>query len=75
MPLRIFLSGLLLLTALGLGLIGYQVTRPSPLVERIIQLSAVRRALARLPPGRIIALTWPGGRSGRPRREAAAGLA
>ena len=28
MPLRIFLSGLLLLTALGLGLIGYQVTRP-----------------------------------------------
>ncbi len=28
MPLRIFLSGLLLLTAMGLGLIGYQVTRP-----------------------------------------------
>jgi pilus assembly protein CpaB len=28
MPLRIFLSGLLLLTALGLGLIGYEVTRP-----------------------------------------------
>src|SRR2546430_16935621 len=28
MPLRFFLAGLLLLTALGLGLIGYQVTRP-----------------------------------------------
>src|ERR1700761_5256837 len=28
MPLRLFLAGLLLLTALGLGLIGYQVTRP-----------------------------------------------
>ena len=28
MPLRLILSGLLLLTALGLGLVGYQVTRP-----------------------------------------------
>ena len=28
MPLRLFLVGLLLLTALGLGLVGYQVTRP-----------------------------------------------
>ncbi len=28
MPLRLMLSGLLLLTALGLGLVGYQVTRP-----------------------------------------------
>src|SRR5205807_1246359 len=28
MPVRIFLAGLLLLTALGLGLVGYQVTRP-----------------------------------------------
>jgi pilus assembly protein CpaB len=28
MPLRLILSGLLLLTALGLGLVGYQITRP-----------------------------------------------
>jgi pilus assembly protein CpaB len=28
MPLRLILSGLLLLTALGLGLVGYQATRP-----------------------------------------------
>ena len=28
MPLRLVLSGLLLLTALGLGLVGYQATRP-----------------------------------------------
>ncbi len=28
MPLRIVLAGLLLLTALGLGLVGYQITRP-----------------------------------------------
>src|ERR1700760_3712903 len=28
MPLRIVLAGLLLLTALGLGLVGYQATRP-----------------------------------------------
>ena len=28
MPLRLVLVGLLLLTALGLGLVGYQVTRP-----------------------------------------------
>lgn len=28
MPLRIFLAGLLMLTAMGLGLVGYQATRP-----------------------------------------------
>ena len=28
MPLRLVLSGLLLLAALGLGLVGYQITRP-----------------------------------------------
>src|SRR5271166_6239355 len=32
MPLRIFLVGLLLLTALGLGLIGYQATKPASIV-------------------------------------------
>jgi pilus assembly protein CpaB len=32
MPLRLILSGLLMLTALGLGLVGYQVTRPSETV-------------------------------------------
>jgi pilus assembly protein CpaB len=32
MPLRLILSGLLLLTALGLGLVGYQVTRPPKIV-------------------------------------------
>ena len=32
MPLRLFLVGLLLLTALGLGLIGYQATRPTSVV-------------------------------------------
>jgi pilus assembly protein CpaB len=30
MPLRLFLVGLLLLSALGLGLVGYEVTRPPP---------------------------------------------
>nr|WP_294543074.1 Flp pilus assembly protein CpaB [uncultured Rhodopila sp.] len=30
MPLRIFLAGLLLFTTLGLGLVGYQATRPPP---------------------------------------------
>jgi len=34
MPLRLLLAGLLLLTALGLGLVGYQVTRP-PVTIRI----------------------------------------
>lgn len=35
MPLRLMLAGLLLLTALGLGLIGYQMTRP-PTIIRVI---------------------------------------
>ena len=39
MPLRIVLSGLLLLTALGLGLVGYQVTRP----PKTVTVAAVRR--------------------------------
>src|SRR5689334_15383432 len=33
MPLRIVLSGLFLLAALGLGLVGYQVTRPPKTVS------------------------------------------
>jgi pilus assembly protein CpaB len=32
MPIRLILSGLLLLTALGLGLVGYQMTKPSETV-------------------------------------------
>ena len=40
MPLRLFLVGLLLLTALGLGLVGYQVTRP----PRIVTIAAVPEA-------------------------------
>jgi pilus assembly protein CpaB len=33
MPLRIFLAGLLLLTTLGLGFVGYQATRPPPAIR------------------------------------------
>jgi pilus assembly protein CpaB len=33
MPLRIFLAGLLLFTTLGLGLVGYQATRPPPVTK------------------------------------------
>jgi pilus assembly protein CpaB len=44
MALRLVLSGLLLLTALGLGLVGYQVTRP----PKTVTVAAVSEAL--LPP-------------------------
>jgi pilus assembly protein CpaB len=40
MPLRIVLSGLLLLTALGLGLVGYSVTRP----PKTVTVAAVAEA-------------------------------